>query len=319
MIGAFYELNHWEMIIMTNVLDFSGKPSLFSAYLNIFSPGRSKYKGLDSIPQLEARWANAKDTPEKIQAYREVCGFANDGHLPILYPHVLTSAMHINMLADKRFPVSALGAVHARTHILQRRPIAESETVDLCCRFSDKRVLKAGLEVDITTIVLAGGEPIWESVNAYLFRGKKFGAVGDPHPWTQFDEASPPTIESTWHVPSNMGKRYAKITGDYNPIHVSRILAKAFGFKRDIIHGFWSLGRGLSLLPDFAYDAPSRLDAAFKGPIFMDSDTALKAHETDEGGFRFDMFCGKNPRPCITGTLRHIPADAALSEDAQQG
>lgn len=302
---------------MPDILDFKEKPSLFSAYFNVFTPGRSKYAGLDSIPKLEGRWANAKDDSGKIQEYREVSGFANDGHLPILYPHVLTSAMHINMIADKRFPASALGAVHMRTHIVQQRPIGENEAVDLYCHITDARILKAGLEVDITTKVSSGDETIWQSLNAYLFRGRKFGNPGEAHPWATFDEPSPPTIEADWRVPANMGKRYAKITGDYNPIHVSRLLAKLFGFKRDIIHGFWSLGRCLNHLPDFAYDNPVRLDAAFKGPIFMDSNTAMKAHEIEKGGYRFDLFCGKNPRPCITGTLRNVSPGTTLIHDSR--
>ncbi len=301
---------------MTQVLEFKEKPSLFGAYVNIFTPGRKKYAGLDSLPKMEARWSGATETPEKIQAYREACGFGNDGALPILYPHILTSAMHIHMLADKRFPASALGAVHTRNHIVQRRPIQETEALDLHCCFSNTRILKAGLEVDVTTTVSTGGACVWESVSSYLFRGRKFGEPGEPHPWSALDELGAPTIEAGWHVPPNMGRRYAKITGDYNPIHVSRFLAKAFGFPRDIIHGMWSLGRCLNHLHDFSYDSPTRLDVAFKGPVFMDSDTTMKAHEIDNG-FRLDLYCQDNPRPSIVAAIKHVSESETLISEAQ--
>jgi hypothetical protein len=296
---------------MSNLLTFSEKPSLFGAYVNVFTPGRSKYAGLENLPKLEAQWLAAQDTREHIQAYREACGLGNDGMLPLLYPHVFTSAMHIHMLANKRFPVSALGAVHARNHILQHRQITENEQVDLQCAFSDARVLKGGLEVDIVTKVLAGEACLWESVSSYMFLGKKFGKPGEVHPMSSFDELGPPNLKAQWHVTPDMWRRYAKITGDYNPIHVSRILAKVFGFKRDIAHGMWSLAKCMAHLQDMSYEGPVRLDVAFKGPVFMDSDCFMKGHEI-EGGYRFDLHCGNNPRPSIVCKVHAVDKNAPL-------
>lgn len=296
---------------MATILDFKEKPSLFSAYLNIFTPGRAKYAGLDKLPRTEAHWSAARETPEKIQAYREACGFGNDGKLPLLYPHVLTSAMHIHMLANKEFPASALGAVHARNHILQRRQIGENEAVDLTCAFGDVRVLKPGLEVDVITKVHASGSCVWESVSAYLFRGRKFGEIMEASTLAAFDELAEPSIKAQWHVPRNMGRRYAGITGDYNPIHVSKLLAKAFGFKRDIIHGMWALAKCLVHFQELDYNKSLRLDVAFKGPVFMDSDCFMKGHEAQEG-YRFDLYCGKNPRPSIVGAIRKVAEDETL-------
>ncbi len=296
---------------MDTILTFKEKPALGRAYFNVFTPGRHKFSGLDNIPSLEARLPQTTDPADTIQAYREACGIGNDGNLPLLYPHVLTSSMHIHLLTDKRFPASALGAVHSRIHIVQKRPIKEAEKPDITCAISDSRTLKAGLETDITTTLRIGDECVWESVSSYIFRGRKFGKPGEAHPWSQFDELGEPTLEAQWHVPVNMGKRYAKITGDYNPIHVSRLLAKLFGFKRDIVHGMWCLGRCLAHVQDFSYDQPVRLDTAFKGPVFMDSDCTMKGHEI-EAGFRFDLYNQGNPRPSIVAVMRAAATDESL-------
>ena len=296
---------------MDTTLNFTEKPSLGKAYFNVFTPGRHKFSGHENIPTLTANLPNITEKPETIQAYREACGVGNDGNHPVLYPHVLTSAMHIHLLTDKRFPASALGAVHSRIHIIQHRPIKETETVDLQCAISASRTLKAGLETDITTTLRADDACIWESVSSYIFRGKQFGTAGDPHPLSQFDELGDPTLEAEWHVPANMGKRYAKITGDYNPIHVSKFLAKLFGFKRDIVHGMWCLCRCLAHIQDFSYDQPVRLDAAFKGPVFMDSDCTMKGHEIDSG-FMFNLFNQNNPRPSIVSVMRAATENESL-------
>lgn len=293
------------------VLQFNQKPSLFKAYFNVMTPGRAKYTGIDQMPRLAASWNGAVETPERIRRYREACGFGNDGILPLLYPHVFTSAMHIHILADKRFPVSAFGAVHARNHIIQHKRIPESDSVDLYCYFSGARVIKAGLEIDIVTTVSQDGGIVWESISSYIFRGKRFGEPGEPHKLTEFEELGEPDIKAQWHVPRNMGRRYASITGDYNPIHVSKVLARAFGFKRDIIHGMWVLAKCLAHLDDYAKTGSIRLDVAFKGPVFMESTCYMKGCDLSSG-FRFDVFCEDNPRPSLVCRLKPESSDAHL-------
>lgn len=295
---------------MSTTIEYTSRPGLMGAYKKIFTPGRAPYKGLDSLPKLEAVWNQALDTPEQIQRYRDICGFKNDGFLPILYPHILTFGMQIHLLSDKRFPLKAFGAVHARSHVLQRRPIAETEALNLRCFVSDARILKPGLEVDLTTVASIDGVAVWESVNSYLFRGKKFGEVGEAHPWATFSElGEEPSFEDKWHVGPKLGRQYAKVTGDFNPIHISKILAKLFGFKRDIIHGMWSFARCVTALPEAGIEGAQRLDISFKGPAFMDSSCTLKG-ENQNGAQRFNLFCGKNPRPVLVGQL-----SAASEED----
>ena len=299
---------------MSTTLEYTSRPGLMSAYKKIFFGGRASYKGLDSLPQLEALWNQALDSPEQIQKYREICGFKNDGNLPILYPHIMTFAMQIHMLADKRFPLKAFGAVTTRSHIHQRRAIAETEALDLKCFFSGVRIVKAGLEVDLTTTATSEGQVVWESVNAYLFRGKKFGEVGEAHPWSSFSDLGEESdFEDNRPIPKKLGRRYAKVTGDFNPIHNSRILAKIFGFKLDIIHGMWSFARCVTALPEPGIDGPQRLDIAFKGPVFMESSCALTGEDQD-GVKRFNLFCGKNPRPILLGSLTACSEEDTLIE-----
>ena len=78
------------------------------------------------------------------------------------------------------------------------------------------------------------------------------------------------------HVPENLGRRYMKISGDFNFIHVHALLAKPFGFQRAIIHGMWSLAKGISCAPG----PLSLVEAAFLRPIFLPSKVNL-THEVN--------------------------------------
>jgi hypothetical protein len=99
-----------------------------------------------------------------------------------------------------------------------------------------------------------------------------------------------------------MGWRYGRITGDFNPIHISRVLARLLGFERDLIHGMWSAARCLAHVPMPALDAPVQADLLFKGPVFMESTATMHAH-TEGDTTCFDLFCDDNPRPCIRGRV----------------
>ena len=45
-------------------------------------------------------------------------------------------------------------------------------------------------------------------------------------------------------MPATIGLAYAKVSGDWNPIHLP-YFARLFGVKAPIVHGMWSLGHAL--------------------------------------------------------------------------
>ena len=60
-----------------------------------------------------------------------------------------------------------------------------------------------------------------------------------------------------WRLAPDLGRRYAAVSGDFNPIHLSPATSRLFGFRRPIIHGMWTHARalaGLGRVPD-AYRA----------------------------------------------------------------
>jgi acyl dehydratase len=69
-----------------------------------------------------------------------------------------------------------------------------------------------------------------------------------------------------WKLPGDLGRRYASVSGDSNPILLYPLTAKAFGFDRPIAHGMWTKARCLAALrlPD-AFTVSVR----FKKPIFL--------------------------------------------------
>lgn len=293
-------------------LHYSQPPGFAGIYRRLLLGRRVRFVPGEPLPAFQADWPGARAERERISRYCAACGLEDDGTYPLLYPHVLTSAIHIDIISQREFPLSPMGAVHTRIHILQHRPIPADAAVDVQCRLTGSRVLKQGVEFDITTTLDLDGERCWESLSANLVRGKKFGEPEEPSPLAQLPELEAPAGEATWEVAKDMGWRYAKITGDYNPIHISKIMAKFLGFDRDIIHGMWSGARCLAHLPAPDPTQPVRADLIFKGPVFMESSVAMKHAERD-GGHAFDLYWGENPRPVIRGQVRSGDREESLA------
>ncbi|HOZ45191.1 MAG TPA: MaoC/PaaZ C-terminal domain-containing protein [Candidatus Hydrogenedentes bacterium] len=295
---------------MSDVVLFEREPSMARLYVRAFAP-RLQHRGHSrQLPRLGAERRNVLIAPDKLSAYRRICHLDDDGVLPLMYPQVLAFGLQLALLAHPAFPLAPMGIIHQRNHVLGHRPVGVQESVDLRCLIGETRVVKSGLEFDVTTVMMVGGEGVWEGVSVYLSRGA-YGEADAPSPLSQMEELGAVDHESSWRVAPDTGRRYARISGDLNPIHLATPLAWLFGFRRAIAHGMWCASRCLTELPSLPKGHALRYDVAFKGPVFAGKSVVLKA-ATSKDRHRFDLFCAGNPRPVIKGALRSEPSSAAL-------
>ena len=68
----------------------------------------------------------------------------------------------------------------------------------------------------------------------------------------------------------DVGRRYAKVSGDVNPIHLHPLGARLFGFRGAIAHGMWTKARCLAALQSRVPDALTA-DVAFQQPLPLGS------------------------------------------------
>ena len=286
-------------------LSFRKKPSTLMNYVKILMPKRKVAYKDGPLPAIHGRWDNIIPDCDNLRRYREACGLKNDNRLPILYPHVLASPVYMNLLSHREFPIPLIGSLHLRNHIIQHRTIHDGEAFDLDVMIGEKRFVKQGLEFDFKIMLSAKGERLWESITTWIRRGKS----GEKYTQSPYAAIIRPIPDGSRHAESyihrDIGKKFARITGDYNPIHISKTLAPFFGLKRDVAHAMWACADAINRLPSIDENAPRRIDLAFKGPLYIDSPCTItiKKHAN---GFRFDTYCGDNPRPSIQGQVRNI-------------
>jgi acyl dehydratase len=255
--------------------------------------------GGGEIPDLELELADVAVDPKRLAEYSKVCGFALRDSLPATYPHVLAFPLHLKLLTDPSFPYAAVGLVHIANRIEQRRPIATGEALSLRVRASRPEPHPKGRTFKLLTEARAGDEVVWTGESTNLRRGGGDGS-GDAK---QEERAEGVELrdEAEWSLPGDLGRRYAGVAGDRNPIHLYGITAKAFGFPRQIAHGMWTKARCLAQL-DSRLPASFAVDVEFKRPILLPSKVRF-ASADDGGSIEFGVRSARDDSPHLAGSV----------------
>ena len=239
-----------------------------------------------------------------LAAYDRVCGFPLADPLPAPYPHVLTFPLQVALMSDRAFPLALPGLVHVRNRIEVLRPVGADEALDLevwAERFARHR---SGATVDLCASVAAGGAEVWRSRSTYLARGAT-APEGAPESDLAVSVGDLERPVATWRVPDDAGRRYARVSGDVNPIHLSALTAKAFGFKRAVAHGMWVEARALAALSGRLPEAMA-VDVVFRKPLLLPSTVTLATALVD-GGWDLAVRNATSGVEHLVGTVRPLP------------
>ncbi len=234
-------------------------PLIPGASLLPFIPGRGR-----EVPDLELELPGVRVDPDAVAAYARVCGFSLRDHLPPTYPHVLAFPLHMAVMADGGFPFGAVGLVHVENRIAQRRRIGLGEELSIRVRPTKLEPHPRGRTFALVTEVASGGETVWEEVSTMLRRGGGSGAKAD----AVREEPAELTVSAEWRLGGDLGRRYASVSGDRNPIHMHWLSAKPLGFPGAIAHGMWTKARCLAALESRLPDALA-VEVRFRKPILL--------------------------------------------------
>ncbi|MFC8274779.1 MaoC family dehydratase [Streptomyces sp. NPDC057271] len=199
---------------------------------------------------------------DRLAAYARLCGFryAAGGPLPLTYPHVLGFPSAMRLMSRRDFPLPLLGLVHTWITITRHTPSTTANHLELTVYARDSRPHRRGTEVTMVTEARRAGRLVWESASGYLAR---HASTVDTPPREH------PLLHTTteWHLPPDLGRRYAAVSGDRNPIHLHALTARAFGFPGTVAHGMWTFARCLAERDGSGEFPHAR--AEFRAPVLL--------------------------------------------------
>ena len=241
----------------------------------------------------------------EIAAYNEVCGFASTGVLPVTYPHILGFPLSMQLMTGRTFPLPVLGLVHVANTITAHRPVSADAVLTVSVHAEGPYPHRRGAVVDLVTEVSDDSGPLWQESSAYLAKGSKLASDRDPRP--PVDWPLPPSDAHVREarIGGDIGRRYGSVSGDRNPIHLHAVTARAFGYKRAIAHGMWTLANSLAVA-GMPFDPPYQVSAAWRKPVLLPANVRLLT-ATEGGELRIWLTGPTVETVHLVATVQRIP------------
>lgn len=263
--------------------DLHSPDSSASLYLRALS--KRKISG-DQLPTSGLR-CRLRVQPDNLAAYRRLCHFTDNGRLPATYPHVMAFTLQLQLLTAADFPFPLLGLVHLHNSIEVLRPLGGIDGLHFAVYADNLQPHPKGGTFDLITEAEDGLGLLWRETSRMLVRGLKLeAAASEP---VEAEPASELAEVTRWYADSDIGRRYAKVCGDYNPIHLSAPTAKLFGFPKAIAHGMWSKAMAMAALSGHLPAAGYVFEVDFLKPVRLPSEVVLSASAAGaQGELRLD-------------------------------
>lgn len=269
------------------VIELDAPPSVPRLLAKAPLAARHRARGLPDVHLLRRDVAVDRD---HLARYDRVCGFVVRDALPATFPHVLAFPLQVTLMVEHPFPLALPKLVHVGNRITLRRPITADERLSFQVRAENLRAHPKGATVDLVADASVDGEVVWHGVSTYLEPGASAGAASGPEDGEgaptdaeptqplatepakpvegEADLSVPDEPAAVWRVPADIGRRYAAVSGDHNPIHLNPVPAKLAGFRRTIAHGMWTKAASLAAVEPRLPPAFT-VDVAFKKPIVV--------------------------------------------------
>ncbi len=273
------------MSVMTEE-DGQASASLTRAYARLLSnellPSRSGDLPNSAYP-LRCR-APVELNDDRLQAYRRLLGLPAADLMPPLYPQVAAMPLHLQLLSTPGLPGRRLGVVHLGQRVrwkqsMERPREEQGRALDLEVSLRPGAAHPRGRIFHMETVWRdPEGVSRWEAESLLLFRGVGAPDGADVQRLPPSAPRVPAESDSQgFECPAGIGRSYARVSGDWNPIHLSSMSARLFGFQCPIVHGMWTLAKALVTVEERhpTHLAGTGLEAWFTAPLFWPSESRL--------------------------------------------
>ena len=256
-------------------------------------------RGPARVPGRTVQVSGVGQDAARLADYDRVCGFPLRNRVPATWLHVLTFGLHVHLLSGTDSTIRLAGVVHVSNRMRLHRPVTAAERLDVSVRVANLRAHRRGALLDLIGEVRVADELVWDGVSTYLAPGAK--VPGAPEEVARVEVVSTPPI-AIWRLPGDLGREYRRVSDDPNPIHTSRVAARAFGFARPIAHGMWTHARLLAALDPRLPDTYA-MEVAFRRPILLPATVGAWWRPEPDGGWRAAVTTPDGARPYLTATV----------------
>ena len=219
---------------------------------------------------------------EQLRAFRSMFPYLL-GEMPLSYLYTLAQRAHLYQMSNPVFPFKLPGIVHLDNQMQCVHPLDGSMVFNMEQSVSLSSIsANGGVKIIAKTDFCQLQKRCVEVKSTYLIRTKKMGRSKTRKQPVLLPKGS--KLIQTLDVQSNAGRLYARVSGDYNPIHLYSWSAKLFGFKSPIIHGMYLQAATQNVIEKRSKKAVMGLNISFKSPVVIPTHVDCYTHD-ETGSF----------------------------------
>ncbi|SEC07632.1 MaoC family dehydratase [Arthrobacter woluwensis] len=264
-------------------------PSLAKLYLNA-AGAAAKQRLLKkdqplTVPRAVHEVQSVTVDIDHVTAFQRLVHGTVRTELPSAYVHTLAFPVAMSVMTRDDFPLPLLGLVHLENTVEHYDAIPFGARLTVRAHADGLRAHRAGTLVDMVAEVLdaGSGRLLWRGTSRYLAKGVFLPGVDTAVPTAEREDFRPPVPTGLWRLGVDTGRDYAAVSGDYNPIHLSSLSAKALGMKTSIAHGMYSVARALAESGHDS-DAGIRWHVTFEAPVYLPATVAVGIRDEEADG-----------------------------------
>lgn len=238
-----------------------------------------KHPVRSSSGQVDATWRLDRLDPDHLRRYNAAFGFEGDA-VPLTFLYLLAQRAQLATMLARPIPFRIPGLIHVENRLAMHGPVLLDAPLAVTTTLQSPPPAPNGaLHCVLETRAFDGERLAFSCDSTYLVRrGSRAGRTA-PQPDAPSGQAL-----GGWTVAHDAGRRYAALSGDWNPIHLWPWSARLMGMRAPIIHGAHTLAKACSLLQASTDRGIAEVWCRFRQPVALGADVILRA-DGSEGKF----------------------------------
>jgi hypothetical protein len=240
--------------------------------------------------------SNYVSNSENSKDYQPRKGSISDESLHLLAMYSLViGKLQLYALSDPAFPLPVLGAVHLSNEFTLYQKWNEASPLLVKLEVRNFQAHARGIILEMESKIFQQNILIWTCktmILSFTSFGKK--ALSKQPSLPRSDDSLKSFLTQTldaiggnqsplqFKLESDIGRKFATICGDYNPVHLHPITARMFGFPGAIAHGMCVLGKSWSVIEAPPQKLPLHCTVYFLKPLILPAAVCVNNSQTNE-------------------------------------
>jgi len=228
-----------------------------------------------SAQPVQASYRLDRLDADHVQRYSDAFGFP-PGRVPLTYLYLLAQRAQLATMLDRAIPFRIVGLIHVLNELAMLCEVRTDAPMVLVTTLSmPKPAANGAIECVLETVASADGQTVFTCTSRYLIkRGQRA-----KHAAASPSVAPVGDVVGEWVVTADAGRRYAALSGDWNPIHLWPWSARLMGMSAPIIHGMETMARVCAAFEQSANRRVTSLACHFKRAVPLGASATLMTCE----------------------------------------